>query len=80
MPYYALYYFRQATKLRPGDARFWCAMGQCYESEELNMQDSALRGTIPVAPLPVVDGQPAVSRGTTSPPPSLSARGNSVAP
>ena len=43
MPYYALYYFRQATKLRPGDARFWCAMGQCYESEELNMQDAALQ-------------------------------------
>ena len=43
MPYYALYYFRQATKLRPGDARFWCAMGQCYESEELNIQDAALQ-------------------------------------
>ena len=43
MPYYALYYFRQATRLRPGDARFWCAMGQCYESEELNMQDAALQ-------------------------------------
>jgi anaphase-promoting complex subunit 8 len=40
MPYYALYYYRRATQLRPGDARMWCAMGQCYEHEQLGMDDA----------------------------------------
>ena len=29
-------------QLRPHDARMWCAMGQCYESEALGADDAAL--------------------------------------
>jgi len=43
MPYYALYYYQRATRLRPKDARMWCAMGQCYESEQLQMTVAAIR-------------------------------------
>ena len=32
-----------ATKLRPLDARMWCAMGQCYENEQLGMDAAAIR-------------------------------------
>ena len=31
MYYYALYYYRKATALRPYDARMWCAMAGCYK-------------------------------------------------
>ena len=31
MPYYALFYFRKATGLRPYDSRMWCAMAGCYK-------------------------------------------------
>jgi tetratricopeptide (TPR) repeat protein len=31
MPYYALFYYRKATTLRPYDARMWCAMAGCYK-------------------------------------------------
>ena len=31
MPYYALFYYRKATALRPYDARMWCAMAGCYK-------------------------------------------------
>lgn len=27
---------RRAAMLRPGDPRMWCALGQCYESSDLN--------------------------------------------
>lgn len=30
MHFYALYYFRKVTVLRPNDPRMWCAMGSCY--------------------------------------------------
>ena len=30
-------------QLRPHDARFWCAMGQCYAHEQLNMGEAAIR-------------------------------------
>ena len=30
-------------QLRPHDARFWCAMGQCYAHEQLNMDEAAIR-------------------------------------
>ncbi len=33
----------RATQLRPQDARMWCAMGQCYEHEQLGMYDAAIR-------------------------------------
>ena len=36
-------YTRRATKLRPHDARMWCAMGQCYESDQLQMTVAAIR-------------------------------------
>ena len=32
-----------ATNLRPLDARMWCAMGQCYENEQLAMDTAAIR-------------------------------------
>ena len=31
MPYYALFYYRKATGLRPYDSRMWCAMAGCYK-------------------------------------------------
>ena len=31
MPYYALFYYRKATALRPYDSRMWCAMAGCYK-------------------------------------------------
>ena len=34
---------RGALQLRPHDARMWCAMGQCYEHEQLAMADAAIR-------------------------------------
>ena len=30
---------RRSTQLRPHDARMWCAMGQCYENEQLKAVD-----------------------------------------
>ena len=27
---YALFYYRKAVKLRPSDARMWCALASCY--------------------------------------------------
>ncbi len=30
-------------QLRPLDARMWCAMGQCYEHEQLGMDEAAAR-------------------------------------
>ena len=30
---------RRSTQLRPNDARMWCAMGQCYENEQLKAVD-----------------------------------------
>lgn len=35
MPRYALHYFQRAAALRPTDPRMWCAMGQCYEVEQV---------------------------------------------
>ena len=32
-----------AVQLRPHDARFWCAMGQCYAHEQLGMDEAAIR-------------------------------------
>ena len=32
-----------AVQLRPHDARFWCAMGQCYAHEQLAMDEAAIR-------------------------------------
>ena len=32
-----------AAQLRPHDARFWCAMGQCYAHEQLGMDEAAIR-------------------------------------
>lgn len=29
--------------MRPDDARMWCAMGQCYEHEQLGLDDAAIR-------------------------------------
>jgi anaphase-promoting complex subunit 8 len=26
---YALYYYKKAASLRPGDGRMWCAVGNC---------------------------------------------------
>jgi anaphase-promoting complex subunit 8 len=34
---------QRATRLRPKDPRMWCAMGQCYESEQLLMTVAAIR-------------------------------------
>ena len=34
MPFYALFYYRKATTLRPYDARMWCAMAGCYKQLE----------------------------------------------
>lgn len=34
---------RRATALRPHDARMWCALGQCYVSEQLGLQEQAIR-------------------------------------
>ena len=31
------------AQLRPHDPRMWCAMGQCYEHEQLAMTDAAIR-------------------------------------
>ena len=31
MYFYALFYYRKATALRPYDARMWCAMAGCYK-------------------------------------------------
>lgn len=31
------------VQLRPLDARMWCAMGQCYEHEQLGMDEAATR-------------------------------------
>jgi hypothetical protein len=31
------------AQLRPLDARMWCAMGQCYEHEQLGMDEAAIR-------------------------------------
>ena len=39
----ACHWTGRATQLRPGDARMWCAMGQCYEDEQLGMDDDAMR-------------------------------------
>ena len=36
MYFYALYYYRKAVKLRPTDARMWCALGNCYKRLERN--------------------------------------------
>eukprot|EP00798_Chlamydomonas_sp_ICE-L_P031382 gene31381-6542_t len=43
MPIYAVYYYRRAAALRPTDARMWCALGQCYIHEQVNMTDLAIR-------------------------------------
>ena len=32
MFFYALYYFRKATTLRPYDSRMWCALANCYQN------------------------------------------------
>ena len=32
-----------ALQLRPHDARFWCAVGQCYAHEQLGMDEAAIR-------------------------------------
>lgn len=32
-----------AAQLRPHDARMWVAMGQCYEHEQLGMDEAATR-------------------------------------
>jgi hypothetical protein len=34
---------RRASLLRPGDARMWCALGQCYEHDQLGLLDAAIR-------------------------------------
>ncbi len=31
------------AQLRPHDARFWCAVGQCYAHEQLGMDEAAIR-------------------------------------
>lgn len=36
LPYYALYYYRKAALLRPEDARMWCALAQCYSTEQVD--------------------------------------------
>lgn len=33
----------RTVQLRPHDARFWCAMGQCYAHEQLGMDEAAIR-------------------------------------
>ena len=32
----------RTLQLRPHDARFWCAMGQCYAHEQLGMDEAAV--------------------------------------
>lgn len=41
MPFYALFYYRKATALRPYDARMWCAMAGCYKL--LNRKQEAIK-------------------------------------
>ena len=41
MYYYALFYYRKATSLRPYDARMWCAMAGCYKL--LNRRNDAIK-------------------------------------
>jgi tetratricopeptide (TPR) repeat protein len=41
MPFYALYYFRKTTVLRPYDARMWCALASCYDA--LGRADDAIK-------------------------------------
>ena len=41
MPYYALFYYRKATALRPYDSRMWCAMAGCYKL--LNRKADAIK-------------------------------------
>lgn len=41
MPFYALFYYRKATALRPYDARMWCAMAGCYKL--LNRKQDAIK-------------------------------------
>jgi anaphase-promoting complex subunit 8 len=41
MYFYALYYYRKAVKLRPGDARMWCALASCCA--KLDRRDEAIR-------------------------------------
>ena len=41
MPYYALFYYRKSTALRPYDARMWCAMAGCYE--QLGRAEEAIK-------------------------------------
>lgn len=41
MYFYALYYYRKAVKLRPRDARMWCALANCCA--KLDRSDEAIR-------------------------------------
>ena len=41
MYFYALYYYRKATTLRPYDARMWCALAGCYA--HLDRTEEAVR-------------------------------------
>ena len=41
MPFYALYYYRKTTVLRPYDSRMWCALGSCYS--EMDRVDDAIK-------------------------------------
>ncbi|CAI7819957.1 unnamed protein product [Closterium sp. NIES-53] len=34
---------RKAASLRPHDSRMWCAMGQCYEAQQLQQPEAAIR-------------------------------------
>lgn len=43
MPFYAVYYFRKSSYLQPNDAQLWNAMAQCYESDQLQMIEEAIK-------------------------------------
>uniref|UniRef100_A0A0E0ADA9 Cdc23 domain-containing protein n=1 Tax=Oryza glumipatula TaxID=40148 RepID=A0A0E0ADA9_9ORYZ len=43
MLFYAVYYFRKSSYLQPNDARLWNAMAQCYESDQLQMIEEAIK-------------------------------------
>uniref|UniRef100_A0A0E0KY96 Cdc23 domain-containing protein n=2 Tax=Oryza punctata TaxID=4537 RepID=A0A0E0KY96_ORYPU len=43
MSFYALHYFCKSSYLQPNDARLWNAMAQCYESDQLQMIEEAIK-------------------------------------
>ena len=60
MPYYALFYYRKATALRPYDSRMWCAMAGCYK--QLGKKPEAIK-CYQVSPSPGPSPRPSPGPG-----------------